>query len=92
MIMTDDSCLLRTALHSTRKNTRLLLCQFHVLQAVWRWLCSSNNDIDKNHRKYMMNCVKQLMYAVDTESFGSIKRNIFRGINILMYSQFCNYL
>jgi len=36
--MTDDSAAEREAVLKTWPETQLLLCQFHVNQAVWRWL------------------------------------------------------
>ncbi len=38
IIMTDDSCAERNALHEAWPNSNLLLCTFHFLQRNWTWL------------------------------------------------------
>jgi len=40
--MTDDSAAEREAIAKVWPLTHLLLCQFHVNQAVWRWLQQGN--------------------------------------------------
>ena len=43
--MTDDSHALKNALHSVFPSVRQLLCHFHLLQALWRWLSNAKNRI-----------------------------------------------
>ena len=38
LFMTDDSDSLRSALTGAWEQAELLLCIFHVLQAIWNWL------------------------------------------------------
>ena len=45
--MTDDCQAERNALSAVWPEARLLLCTFHVLQAVWRWLHNGKHGIDK---------------------------------------------
>ena len=57
VIMTDNCDELRNALRETWPKSTLLLCVFHVLQQVWRWLyekahgISKNDCVNKNHDK-----------------------------------------
>lgn len=49
--ITDDSDAERQALKSVFPDSKLLLCRFHVLQSVWRWLWEMNHQIHKDDRK-----------------------------------------
>jgi len=62
VFMTDDSVAERKALKLCYPIT-LLLCTFHILQAVWRWLWSSKNDINPNDRKHLMNLFRRVVYS-----------------------------
>lgn len=63
VFMTDYSSAERSALQSCFPNSTLLLCSFHVLQAVWRWLWNNNHKIAMNDRKYLINIFRKVMYA-----------------------------
>lgn len=63
VIMTDDSCAERNALKNVFPNSRLLLCIFHVNQALWRYLWQSENNVCKDDRKYIMNLFRSVMFA-----------------------------
>ena len=54
IFMTDDDSGQREALLDTWKEVILLLCTFHFLQAVWRWLFNSSNNINKDDRQHLM--------------------------------------
>ena len=51
IFMTDNCSELRDALCFVWPLSILLLCLFHKLQQVWRWLCDSNNAIAYRHAK-----------------------------------------
>lgn len=44
-------------------SSRQLLCQFHVLQAQWRWILQSQHGIAAVDRPQLFSFVKKLMYA-----------------------------
>lgn len=52
--MTDDSTPEREAFHEVWPETRLLLCLFHVPQAIWRWLYNAKNNINHGDRQNLM--------------------------------------
>lgn len=54
IIMTDDSKPEREALHDIWPLAVLLLCLFHICQAVWRWLLDGKHGIRKDHRQSFM--------------------------------------
>lgn len=45
VVMTDDCKALRQALQNVFPQTTPLLCVFHVLQAMWRWLWDSHHEV-----------------------------------------------
>lgn len=63
IFMTDDSLAERNALQTCFPKSTLLLCTFHVLQAVWRWLWDSKHNINIEHRKYLINLLRKILYS-----------------------------
>ncbi|KAK0131668.1 hypothetical protein N1851_014551 [Merluccius polli] len=48
-----------------------LLCSFHLLQAVWRWLWCKENDFSMSDRTTLFAVVKDLLYAREESSLHS---------------------
>ncbi|XP_050295894.1 uncharacterized protein LOC126735849 isoform X2 [Anthonomus grandis grandis] len=72
VIMTDDSTAERNALQKAFTNSALLLCLFHVMQTVWRWLWNSEHKIAKEDRRTLMLYFRDILYAkeeIDCELF-----------------------
>ena len=64
--MTDNCSELRDALKIVWTESRLLLCIFHLMQQIWRWLYEKKNGIHMDHRPEVLALVKAIVYA-DTE-------------------------
>ena len=64
--LTDDSDSERLALAAAWPQLTLLLCQFHLLQALWQWLWSGSHRIDKNDRAPLLKLFREIVYC-DTE-------------------------
>lgn len=62
-LMTDDSGPERKALKTHFPLAYLLLCIFHVCQAIWRWLCESSHGIKKDSRQALMSLFRDVLYA-----------------------------
>lgn len=62
-ILTDNSDAEISALNTVFPNSVTLLCIFHVLQAVWRWLWDSKHCIPKEDRKEMMEYFRKVLYS-----------------------------
>ena len=69
IIMTDDCASERNALKSVWSSVILLLCVFHLLQALWRWIWDSDNKIPKLDRPSLFNSFKSLVYAPNEEEY-----------------------
>lgn len=65
--MTDDCTAERSVLGATFPEALLLLCIFHVLQAVWRWILASNHKIQKVDKPVLFQLFRDLMYAETQE-------------------------
>ena len=65
LFMTDDSDVLRNSLSSNWPSSVLLLCQFHVLQALWMW--DAKHDINKQDRPVLLRLFRRVLYS-ETES------------------------
>ena len=61
--MSDDCAALRAALQKVFPECRQLLCSFHVLQAVWRWLCGRHSGVGLDHRQEALQRVRALLHA-----------------------------
>ena len=56
--MTDDSDAERHALSAAFPEAMPILCAFHALQALWRWLRDNKNSIKKDDRQHLFSFLK----------------------------------
>lgn len=66
--MTDNCHELRQVLREKWINTVLLLCVFHILQQVWRWIYEKSHGIKPTDRVELMSFFKSLLYSKDEET------------------------
>ncbi|XP_066917456.1 uncharacterized protein [Clytia hemisphaerica] len=69
IFMTDNCGELRNSLHRIWPDSTLLLCIFHILQQVWRWLYDKNHGVSQNDRVEIMKLFKNVIYALNLEEF-----------------------
>ena len=67
IFMTDDASALREAMAAQWPKARRLLCTFHLLQSIWRWLWNAKNNIPLQDRQSIMKAVKALVFAKSEE-------------------------
>lgn len=67
IFMTDDSVSERNSLSQVWPFSTLLLCLFHVLQAIWRWLQQAKHGILKQDRTHLFRCFKSIIYSQTEE-------------------------
>ena len=67
VIMTDNSDELRNSLRETWPKAKLLLCLFHVIQQVWRWLYEKSHGITPTDRVKIMTSFRFIVYAASIE-------------------------
>ena len=68
VIMIDNCSELRSALRLVWPGARLLLCIFHILQQIWRWLHEKKNEVNLFHRPLLLQMMKSILYAPDAET------------------------
>ena len=92
IFMTDDAEPERMALHSVYPSSCLLLCTFHVLQALWRWLWDQKHQIAKEDRQSLFYKVKSMMYAETVHQLQAIFDEVGECALCRKYPQFLLYL
>ena len=91
-ILTDDSSPEREGVKRTWPSTKLFLCVFHFLQSMWRWLWNSKNGINKEDKQYLMGCVRQLVYAENTDKLDTTYQNFKKDAVIRKHEKFMKHL
>ena len=92
LFMTDDADAEINALHKVWPEARLLLCVWHVLNAVWRWLWEGVHKINKADRPYLLKKFRSLLYAKTACDYNEIKTDLTSDELILQYPNFMNHL
>lgn len=92
IIMSDDSTAERKALAEVFPHTSLLLCIFHVMQAVWRWLWDTNNKIQKDDKKYLMHLFRNVLFAPNESDCQNIMNTLQNDNVAKKYSKYLNYI
>ena len=67
--MTDNCDELRSAIREIWPSARLLLCIFHILQQVRRWLYDKHHGVNKYDRVEIMKLFRKLVHADTVTSF-----------------------
>ncbi len=92
VIMTDNCSELRDALRIVWPESRLLLCIFHLMQQVWRWLHQKKNGIHKNHRPEILALVKSIVYASNEEDVSEKTDELLQDSLLEIYPNADEYL
>ena len=90
--MTDNSESQRQALSVTWPRATMLLCVFHVLQAFWTWLHDGKNKINKGHRQFLMNKIKELVYAKTKQTLNSKYQELASDSTVKLYPKFLQHI
>jgi len=92
VIMTDDDSAERNALKSVFTQSELLLCLFHVTQAMWRWLWTSKNLILKDDRKELMTFFQAIVYAESINTCEIKFTELTQDKNVKKYPNFVDHV
>ena len=71
VILTDNCKEERKALNTVWPSSTMLLCIFHILQQLWRWLHDKSHSISQADRPYILILFKQALYSESEERFVS---------------------
>eukprot|EP00057_Strongylocentrotus_purpuratus_P026365 XP_011680839.1 PREDICTED: uncharacterized protein LOC753067 [Strongylocentrotus purpuratus] len=92
VFITDDCTAERKALHAVFPQSVLLLCSFHLLQAVWRWLWDSKHGIQKHHRQGLFFHVKNMVYAEDATAVEAAFESAISDPAVIRYPGYRAYI
>ena len=67
VIMTDNCLELRDALNKTWSITILLLCVFHMLQQVWKWIYVAKHGARNSDRAKIINLFRNMLYEKEDD-------------------------
>jgi len=93
IFMTDDSATEKASLKQVFPKSKQLLCIFHFLQAMWRWLWNAKNGIsDKLERQILMQAVSSILYAETEDAMEDSYEKLVNGPYAEKYPKFLVYL
>ncbi|KAJ8970404.1 hypothetical protein NQ317_017186 [Molorchus minor] len=92
VIMTDDSEAERNALSAVFPNSTLLLCTFHVCQAIWRWLWNADHKIEKSDRPDIMRKFQLILYSKTEEEFEDEYSSFIKDNLIVKYAKLLKHV
>lgn len=92
VIMTDDCAAERVALSETWPCSVLLLCIFHVLQAMWTWLWDGKHKIENKDRQRLLVLFRSVLYAESEGELSTKLENLYADDTVNKYPQFIRHL
>ncbi|XDV26187.1 hypothetical protein PO909_029958 [Leuciscus waleckii] len=92
VVMTDDCKALRQALQNVFPQTTSLLCVFHVLQAMWRWLWDSHHGVPKGDRQWLLDILKKMVYDMSPEELEASYHQALQDPAVLKHQQYRDHL
>ncbi|XP_078702577.1 uncharacterized protein LOC144928219 [Branchiostoma floridae x Branchiostoma belcheri] len=92
VILTDNCSEERNALSQQWPRATLLLCTFHILQQVWRWLHDKRNKIQENDRPHLLSLFKKCLYSENEETFQTCCKGLFEDNVCKKYTTYTTYV
>ena len=92
LFMTDDADAEINALKKVWPESKRLLCVWHVLNAVWRWLWSADHQIKKDDRPYLLKKFRSTLYAQRKDVYETCKADFLSDEVCLKYPNFVEHI
>jgi hypothetical protein len=92
VVMTDDSAAERSALKQVFPLAELLLCAFHICQAMWRWLWDSNHRISNTDKQQLMHDFRLVVFEHDTVQVEELFKGLIMSRQAKQYPHFITYV
>lgn len=92
VFMTDNCLELKEALSQNWPDSKQVLCVFHLLQQIWRWLHDRNHSIATDDRPHILLAFKRVLYAENEEDFKSQYESLLEDEIASMYPNFIKYI
>ena len=91
-IMTDDCDAERLSLAQAWPDAVLLLCVFHVLQAMWTWLWDSKHKIEHKDKQILLILFRNVLYAETDSELSDKLEDLYADDTVNKYPQFFHHL
>ena len=92
IVMTDNCAKLREALSYAWPSSKLLLCVFHLLQQVWRWLFDKKHGINQKERREILLIFKTIVYEMSEERMEELFFDMLQSDLVRKYRNLVLYL
>ena len=92
LCLTDDSDSERNALSAAWSQITLLLCQFHLLQALWQWLWSGSHKIEMKDRAPLLQMFRKMVYSDTNELFEEAENELKENVLYHKYPAFMKHI
>ena len=92
VIMTDDCDAEKAALAQTWPGAVLLLCHFHVLAAMWKWLWDGQHKIEHKDRQILLVKFRSVLYAESRSELSDSLEDLYADETCNKYPQFVQHL
>ena len=89
--MTDD-CDQKGALSGVWPHSVLLLCIFHVLQAMWSWIWDAKHGIKHEDKAHLLQLFRQVLYAETNVEVSDRLEEIYADKTVLKYPTYQKHL
>ena len=92
LMMTDDCSSEIAAVKNVWPEAKNILCQFHLLQAVWRWLMAGAHGIPQKHRAHLFYLFRSLVYSKSTAEFEEAREKFMEDDTLNKYRNFEDHI
>lgn len=92
VFMTDNCYELRVALREVWPTSVSVLCIFHVLQQVWRWLHEKKNGVILEDRPSLLMAFKKILYAENEDDLQNFFDDLISSDLASNYPNFVKYV
>ena len=69
-----------------------ILCVFHILQAMWRWLWDAHNVVPKSDRQHLLQLFKAMVYAKNPGELEASYHGALEDSTAKLHPRYCKYL
>ena len=92
LFMSDDCAALINSLAHVWPESRTLLCHFHLLQANWRWLWSSEHEVQHCHRRHLLLLFRSVVYAKTSTKYAEARQKLLEDDVMNQYPRYIDHL
>lgn len=92
IVITDDCAAERNSLRIAFPKSKLLLCQFHVLQAFMRYVWCAKNGVISDDRTYVFQIFRKLLHLKSIDEFEKSFSAALEDKTLLLYDKIIKYL